>query len=917
METYLTRITDYLLAQSWQIAVLTIAVAAAAFALRNRSAHIRYLLWLIVLAKCLLPPLYTIPLAILPRAEPGEPIVVSTPADISAADYEVADTAVVEPLEHASVSIEATSAPIVTDRATKKTVRDWLGIAWMTGVGVYLVMNLLRALRTNYWLWRKRQALSAKLQTDTKNLLSDYGFKSFPRIWLIEGISQPFVWGLLRGSIYLPADFVKVNNAERQRSILGHELSHILRFDAAVNILQVMGQAIFWFHPFVWWANRKIRQEREKCCDEMAIASLGAKAKEYSSAIVNILIAKYESTRPVPSLAVAGPVKNIEERIKTMLRPGKKFYKRPSLIAAITVFLVAFLTVPTTLVLTAQEEIEAPKLQTKSTQPLHEAATAGDIEKVKSLISKGADVNEKDLGGKTPLHCAAEKGYAEVARLLISQGAYVNATGRREMTSLHFAAMSGDKQTVELLLSKGADVNAKNRDGRTPLFEAMKSTAAGRKEVVELLAAKGAKVSAFHLAAYMGDMEKLKKFLQEGININTPGDCNITALHAAANSGKKDIVEFLISKGANVDAKDLSNLTPLYYAALHNYEDIADSLLAKGADVNAKGKDSYAYYTLLYFAIWDHNKDAIKLLISKGANVNAKDVYDYTPLFFAMWENDKDTVELLISKGADVNAEDKDGRTPYYCAAMDGREDMVKLLTAKGAAPPSPIHLAARAGDLAKVKSLIEEGADVNAKDKPGQTPLFWAVRADNSDVAKFLITKGADVNAKDKIGMTPLYFVIFHNGTNDMVELLIAKGADIDIKESYGMTPLHAACFRGRKDIAELLIAKGSNVNAKIPSGSPVGGMTPLLFAAKYGQRNVAELLISKGADIDGKNDGGMTPLLFAASWGHKDVVELLIAKGADMNAKDNKEQTALSLAKEQGHEEIAELLRKNGAKE
>jgi len=93
METYLTRITDYLFAQSWQIAVLMVAVAAAAFALRNRSAHIRYLLWLIVLAKCLVPPLYSVPLGVLPaqsriaqpsadrlsetEAEAGEPLLAS------------------------------------------------------------------------------------------------------------------------------------------------------------------------------------------------------------------------------------------------------------------------------------------------------------------------------------------------------------------------------------------------------------------------------------------------------------------------------------------------------------------------------------------------------------------------------------------------------------------------------------------------------------------------------------------------------------------------------------------------------------------------------------------------------------------------------------------------------------------------
>ena len=69
-----TQITDYLWTQSWQIMVLAVVIAVAAFALKNKSAHVRYLLWLIVLARCLMPPLLTIPLAILPEERQAEPV---------------------------------------------------------------------------------------------------------------------------------------------------------------------------------------------------------------------------------------------------------------------------------------------------------------------------------------------------------------------------------------------------------------------------------------------------------------------------------------------------------------------------------------------------------------------------------------------------------------------------------------------------------------------------------------------------------------------------------------------------------------------------------------------------------------------------------------------------------------------------
>ena len=67
MDTYANQVTGYLLTQSWQIALLAVIVGLISFALRNRSAHIRYLLWLIVLAKCLVPPMYSVPVAVLPE----------------------------------------------------------------------------------------------------------------------------------------------------------------------------------------------------------------------------------------------------------------------------------------------------------------------------------------------------------------------------------------------------------------------------------------------------------------------------------------------------------------------------------------------------------------------------------------------------------------------------------------------------------------------------------------------------------------------------------------------------------------------------------------------------------------------------------------------------------------------------------
>jgi hypothetical protein len=192
--------------------------------------------------------------------------------------------------------------------------------------------------------------------------------------------------------------------------------------------------------------------------------------------------------------------------------------------------------------------------------PIHDAASNGDLASVQAELDKGVDVNAKREGGSTPLHGAAEGGHEEIVELLIVAGADLHARtvpmlGGGGWTPLHSAAKHGHKEIVELLIANGTDVNSRDSTGKSSLHDAALE---GHKEIVELLIIKGADLNAE--SGYYG-----------------------TPLHVAAGIGHKEIVELLIANSANVNVKDGFGRTPLDVAELV-YE--WDSTEAKAAKKN-------------------------------------------------------------------------------------------------------------------------------------------------------------------------------------------------------------------------------------------------------------------------------------------------------------------------------------------
>ena len=154
---------------------------------------------------------------------------------------------------------------------------------------------------------------------------------------------------------------------------------------------------------------------------------------------------------------------------------------------------------------------------------------------------------------------------------------------------------------------------------------------------------------------------------------------------------------------------------------------------------------------------------------------------------------------------------------------------------------------AAMAGDREVVKSLLKQGADVNAAQGDGTTPLHWAARRGDVELAQMLIYAGANVRATTRLGgWTPLLMAA-QLGHPKMIETLLNAGSDLKTTTAFGATPLMLASAAGNPEAVRLLLSKGGDVNA----AESVRGETALMFASAYNRFEAMRLLIDAGADV------------------------------------------------------------------
>lgn len=393
-------------------------------------------------------------------------------------------------------------------------------------------------------------------------------------------------------------------------------------------------------------------------------------------------------------------------------------------------------------------------------------------------------------------------------------------------------------------------------------------------------------------------------------------------------------------------------------------------------------RDYGPFYSKLYDAIEDGNQwMANSCLQEYESNKTVLTRVDIDDLFqLSCLTGNLSVAKYLYHEGAALNARDSDSQgTAIVMAAAFGKMEVVRWLIDRGVDVTIPnnqgttaLHFASRSGsssgsceNIDIVSSLINAGADVNAKTDTGETPLCQAAHSFFVDTARLLLSNGADKNIRNNRGTTALEtitelvdylphvsaaekgqmieagFVFNTRVAMELIKLLsqeetvstfnslllyeldngkdsatirelLLSGANPNQVYDDGCSVLYVAVEYDLSEVVKLLINAGANVNAKISSGH-----TPLHYAIEKESLEIIQALLFHGADPNIKKPEGV-PTLYCAVLSKTNgyaICEALINAGAEIDSFNASFQTPLHLAAEQNKVEIVRLLIEAGA--
>lgn len=353
--TWVERIGWTLVHSVWQVAAIACVAALLFRCLQNRSARVRYTvgvatLSLMVASLCTTfvlieatPARSAVSLIndIVPgrketvvREDMRSPVTIEQTRIMTGNETPLVEPETLEPSRNlsAAVALPETEVLLVPESKTAE-LRDRLNtfaarvrprLPWL--VGLWLVGMLVCALRPVWGLWMQWQLRRTGLlpvpnaiQDTTAAVARKIGLTRFVAVTQSTLVKVPLVIGYLRPMILLPGSVVTGLTAAQLEAVLAHELAHVRRHDWLINTLQVMVETVLFYHPAVWWLSKRIRTERELCCDDVALA-LNVDKAVYARTLLTL--EELRQNTVAPALAATGG--DLAGRVRRLLPVGEE-----------------------------------------------------------------------------------------------------------------------------------------------------------------------------------------------------------------------------------------------------------------------------------------------------------------------------------------------------------------------------------------------------------------------------------------------------------------------------------------------------------------------------------------------------------------------------------------------------------------
>jgi uncharacterized protein (TIGR03435 family) len=372
---------DMLWDHVWQSTLFAAGIAALAFAFRRHSAGVRYWLWLAASVKFLIPFAALLwigtTIEIVPITRSGQTIV--GVLDNVAQPFTQPDVPRINPRGRPLPPLE--KRPLTTFLARGVTV------IWPLGSLAVLLVWAARWRRVAATV-RNATPISSGAALATLRRLEDApGGRGGPRLRLVSSkwAHEPGVFGLVKPVLMWPAGIEDRLSEEQVEAILAHEVSHVRRRDNLAAVAHMVVEAIFWFHPLVWWIGARLVDERERACDE-AVVRLGMAPDVYAESILKTVRFYVES----PLACVSGVTgSDLKKRVEHIMKDDGTLVLSLARRIVLGTALVASIAIPVAIGIVTSPRLAAQIVAPAADAPRFEVVSLKPSEPGASTVGRG------------------------------------------------------------------------------------------------------------------------------------------------------------------------------------------------------------------------------------------------------------------------------------------------------------------------------------------------------------------------------------------------------------------------------------------------------------------------------------------------------------------------------------------------